>query len=85
MATMDNLNVATYALFEEDHFNLTSLKQVCRQVMEKQQKLLIVINDPCHNPTGYSLSKEEWQEVVAFLNACAKEVPVVLLNDTTFS
>ncbi len=84
MATMDNLNVATYALFEEDHFNLTSLKQVCRQVMEKQQKLLIVINDPCHNPTGYSLSKEEWQEVVAFLNACAKEVPVVLLNDIAY-
>lgn len=84
MATMDNLQVQTYSLFEGDHFNIESLKQTCREVMKTQKKLLVVINDPCHNPTGYSLTMEEWQEVVAFLNACGKEVPVVLLNDIAY-
>lgn len=84
MATMDNLQVKTYSLFEGDHFNLTSFKDTCREVMKTQDKLLMVINDPCHNPTGYSLSMEEWKEVVAFLNECGKEVPVVLLNDIAY-
>lgn len=84
MATMDNLNVKSYALFEGDHFNLTSLKETCREVMKTQKKLLLVINDPCHNPTGYSMSIEEWKEVVEFLNECSREVPVVLLNDIAY-
>ncbi|MCR0262972.1 aminotransferase class I/II-fold pyridoxal phosphate-dependent enzyme [[Clostridium] innocuum] len=84
MATMDNLNVKSYALFEGDHFNLTSLKETCREVMKTQKKLLLVINDPCHNPTGYSMSIEEWKEVVEFLNECSRDVPVVLLNDIAY-
>ena len=84
MATMDNLNVKSYALFEGDHFNLTSLKETCREVMKTQKQLLLVINDPCHNPTGYSMSIEEWKEVVEFLNECSREVPVVLLNDIAY-
>ena len=59
MAQMNNLSVKTYALFEEDHFNLTSFKETCEQVMKEQDKLVIVINDPCHNPTGYSLSSQD--------------------------
>lgn len=84
MASMDNLQVKTYSLFEGDHFNIESLKQTCREVMKTQDKLLLVINDPCHNPTGYSLSMEEWKDVVSFLNECGKEVPVVLLNDIAY-
>ena len=84
MATMDNLNVKSYTLFEGDHLNLTSLKETCREVMKTQKKLLLVINDPCHNPTGYSMSIEEWKEVVEFLNECSREVPVVLLNDIAY-
>lgn len=84
MASMDNLNVKTYSLFDGDHFNLTSFKETCLDVMKTQDKLLMIINDPCHNPTGYSLSMEEWEEVVTFLNECGKQVPVVLLNDIAY-
>ena len=44
----------------------------------------MIINDPCHNPSGYSLSKEEWNEVIAFLNECSKTHSVVLLNDIAY-
>lgn len=84
MATMSNLNTKKYSLFEGDHFNLTSFKAVCEEVIQTQDKLVVVINDPCHNPTGYSLTKEEWQEVIAFLNECGRKVPVVLLNDIAY-
>lgn len=84
MATMDNLKYETYSLFEGDHFNINSFKEICKKVISKQDKLLVVINDPCHNPTGYSLTIAEWEEIVAFLNECGKSVPVVLLNDIAY-
>lgn len=84
MASMDNLKTKSYALFDGDHFNIASLKETCEEVMKTQNKLVIVINDPCHNPTGYSLSQQEWDEVIDYLNKCGKKVPVVLLNDIAY-
>lgn len=84
MAQMNNLEVAKYSLFDDDRFNMDSFREVCTKTMEKQGKLVVVINDPCHNPTGYSMTREEWEEVIAFLNGCSKKCPVVLLNDIAY-
>lgn len=84
MATMNNQQALLYQLFDGDHFNLTSFKETCEKVIATQDKLLVVINDPCHNPTGYSLTLEEWKQIVSFLNECGKKVPVVLLNDIAY-
>ena len=84
MATMANLKTKTYSLFEDDHFNMTDFKQTCHEVMAQQKKLVVVINDPCHNPTGYSLTEAEWKEVICFLNECVKQMPVVLLHDIAY-
>ncbi|MEG0176240.1 pyridoxal phosphate-dependent aminotransferase [Anaerorhabdus sp.] len=84
MAMQNNFEVTTYSLFEEDHFNLTSFKSVCSEVLNKQKKLLIVINDPCHNPTGYSMTRKEWDEVITFLNECSEIGPVVLIDDIAY-
>lgn len=84
MAQMNNLELARYSLFDGDHFNIESLKETCRQVMEKQDRLVLIINDPCHNPTGYSLTEQEWKDVIAFLNECSKTHSVVLINDIAY-
>ncbi len=84
MAQMNNLEVAKYSLFDGDRFNMDSFREVCTKTMEKQGKLVVVINDPCHNPTGYSMTREEWEKVIAFLNGCSKKCPVVLLNDIAY-
>ena len=68
----------------EDHFNLNSVKETIQKVMLKQDHICMVINDPCHNPTGYSLTKEEWKELIAFLNEVSKTHSVVLLNDIAY-
>lgn len=84
MAQMNNLQVARYSLFEGRHFNLESLKKTCREVMEKQDRLVLILNDPCHNPTGYSMTNEEWKEVIDFLNECSRTHSVVLINDIAY-
>lgn len=84
MAEQYCLKVQKYALFEEEHFNLQSFKATCKDVLSKQKRLLVVINDPCHNPTGYSMSIAEWNQVVDFLNELSKEGPCILLNDVAY-
>ena len=84
MAQMQNIDIAQYSLFEGDHFNLASFKETCQKVMAKQDRLVVIINDPCHNPTGYSMSEGEWKEVIAFLNECSKTHSVVLINDIAY-
>lgn len=84
MASMNNLKAETYSLFENDAFNLTNFETVCSDVMNKQKKLVVIINDPCHNPTGYSLSQTEWEKVIDILNTCSKQGPVVLINDIAY-
>lgn len=84
MATMAGIETKAYSLFENDHFHIDNFKKTCDDVLEKQDKLVVVINDPCHNPTGYSLTEEEWNEVIAYLNDCSKKAPVILLNDIAY-
>lgn len=84
MADYYNLKTAHYKMFEENHFNMSSFKQACLNTLKNQSRLLVVINDPCHNPTGYSMTLQEWEEVIAFLNECSKKVPCILLNDIAY-
>lgn len=84
MAVMDDLQVQMYDMFDGDHFNIDSLKTACENVMKQQDHLVIVINSPCHNPTGYSLSDDEWQQVVDTVNEYSKTHSVVLLNDIAY-
>lgn len=84
MASQNNFNIKTYKMFDNDSFNITSFKDVINEVKEKQDKLLIVINDPCHNPTGYTMSKEEWKEVINFLNEVSKTTPCIIIDDLAY-
>jgi len=84
MATIANCNVKAYQMFDGDAFNLESFKEVCTSVMKEQGKVLAIINDPCHNPTGYSMTVEEWAKLIEFTNELSKEGPVILLDDIAY-
>jgi aromatic-amino-acid transaminase len=53
------------------------------QIME-QRRVLLFINDPCHNPTGYSMRAEEWRAVVERLVARSAQAPITLLVDMAY-
>ena len=78
MANENGLKAVSYSLFEEDHFNITNLKQLILENLQSQDKLILLINDPCQNPTGYSLSISEWQELIFFLNSLPKNKQIIL-------
>lgn len=84
MATIANCDVKAYQMFDGDAFHLDSFKEVCNEVMDKQGKVLVIINDPCHNPTGYSMTLEEWEAVIAFTNELSSKGPVIILDDIAY-
>ena len=84
MAAQDNLKTVKYQMFEGDHFNLASVKNAIEEVHKTQDRIVLVVNSPCHNPTGYSLSDEEWKELTDLLNEAGKTGPVILVNDIAY-
>lgn len=83
MAKEHYLTVDYYDLFKDNKFNLDSFKEAILNQVKKQKRVFTIINDPCHNPTGYALSDNEWEEIIKFLNSI-KDVPVTLLYDMAY-
>lgn len=62
----------TYKMLDENNkFNLPALKEKVDELLAKQDNLLYLLNTPAHNPTGYSLSGEDMDGVLAILKEAA--------------
>jgi aspartate aminotransferase/aromatic-amino-acid transaminase len=84
MADANSVKYVDYNLFKGDAFDLSDFSTKLIEIAKRDKKVLAVINDPCHNPTGYSLSLEEWKSIVESLKEAAKYGDVVLVNDVAY-
>ena len=58
-------NLATFKLFnDEQNFNSKDFSDKVDSLLKTQKSLLIVLNTPAHNPTGFALSEEDWDSVL---------------------
>ncbi|TYZ29467.1 aminotransferase class I/II-fold pyridoxal phosphate-dependent enzyme [Selenomonas caprae] len=57
--------LTNYALFDENNnFNIAAYTAKVDEIMKTQDSLLVIINTPAHNPTGFSLTEEDWDKVL---------------------
>ena len=84
MANKENLKTDCYGLVKDGKISLEDLMDKSRKIMQAQGRLMVVINDPCHNPTGISLGKEKWKQLITFFNELSTEGPVIVLNDIAY-
>lgn len=78
-------NIKEYNLFNsDDTLDLESIKRSVEYSIEKYQRVYILINDPCQNPTGYTLSLEEWENLLSYLSEKSLTYPIVLLDDIAY-
>ena len=54
------------------------------EILRSQGRLLLWLNDPCHNPTGRSLSTENRRLLLQLLQELAAHGPVTLLLDFAY-
>lgn len=77
--------VSTFEMFDANgRFNVAAFAAALDESAARQGRLLVFLNDPCNNPTGYSMSDGEWTDVARVLTEAAARVPLVLLCDVAY-
>ncbi len=77
----------TFRLFnEQGGFDVKDFEEKYGELIREQKRALVILNTPAQNPTGYSLSDDEWDQVLAVLKKLAedKENKIILLVDTAY-
>jgi aromatic-amino-acid transaminase len=85
LADESDRKVSTFSMFDaRGGLDTDALDRALARQIEEQKRVLLFLNDPCHNPTGYSMRPEEWRAVVEKLVQHAGRAPVTLLVDTAY-
>ncbi len=64
--------------------DVAAWRAACEQLLRSQGRVLLWLNDPCHNPTGRSLSRENRRALLSMLRELAPQGPVTLLLDFAY-
>ncbi len=74
-----------FTMFDSDGaFDIAGMSTAIDRHLEAQGRVLLVLNFPCHNPTGYSLTDEEWGRVVDVVHEAGQRGPVTVLVDAAY-
>lgn len=65
-------------------FNAGALDAAMARQIAAQGRVLIFVNDPAHNPTGYSMSDDDWRIVVEAIGARSARAPVTIVVDCAY-
>jgi aromatic-amino-acid transaminase len=75
----------TFPMFTADgSFDVEGLARGLDRHVDTQGRALAILNFPCHNPTGYSLTHDEWRRVVDVVVAAGERAPVSVLLDIAY-
>jgi aromatic-amino-acid transaminase len=77
--------VDTFPMFTaEGAFDIEAMAAGLDRHMADQGRALLVLNFPCHNPTGYTLSPDEWQKIASVVRRVGALGPLTVLIDVAY-
>lgn len=85
LADESGRTLQTFRMFDEGRFDIASLDASLDGAMRDQGRALLLLNTPCHNPTGYSLDAEEWKQTAEVIERHAAKGPLVVLVDAAYA
>ena len=75
----------TFSMFDsEGTIDIAALDAKLKEHLKSQGRVLLFLNDPCHNPTGYSMTRAEWKSVVACVKDNSAAGPITVLIDMAY-
>jgi aromatic-amino-acid transaminase len=80
-------SVTNFTLFnDKGTFNMEAFKEKFEELLRKQKRIVSILNTPANNPTGYSLTDDEWDKVLDLAKENAKnpENKIVLVVDVAY-
>lgn len=79
IAVSQGRKLKTFRFFnEEGGFDADDLEKQLSELAKVQEQVVLLINTPAHNPTGYSLSLSDWDALIAIINRAACRVVLFL-------
>lgn len=79
MADERNLKHSTYNLYDENYnFDMDNFRQSIDNLHKSQENIVVIINDPCHNPTGLCMTDGNYDDLFDFFNNLDYQVTLVL-------
>lgn len=86
LADQQGRSLATFRTFDgAGRFDVESLDRELRRILDAQGRALVLLNSPCHNPTGYSLDGDEWDQVAAVVANASKKGPITVMIDGAYA
>lgn len=72
-----------YRLYDEQgNFDLNHIKECIEELQKTQDSIILILNDPAHNPTGFCMKDTDYDNLVDLLNSY--NYPFVLLMDIAY-
>lgn len=86
IADQEGRKAETFVFLDNNgNFNMKSFEDKLKELLSKQESLLVIINTPAQNPTGYALSKEDWDKLTKAVSSEEfKEKRISLLLDVAY-
>jgi aromatic-amino-acid transaminase len=81
--------VSTFEMFDPksdmSRLHFEALDRKLTEIMAAQGRAVVFVNDPCQNPTGYSMNEHDWQAMVDVVGRHADRGPVAIVLDAAYS
>jgi aromatic-amino-acid transaminase len=85
LADENERGLDTFPMFDaRGRFDVMGLDAALGRHLATQGRALLILNDPCHNPTGYSMTSQDWAQVADVVGRHAGQGPVALLLDGAY-
>ena len=76
----NKLKIKEYNFLKNNKLDLEDLNIKINEIKNVQNQIILLINDPCHNPTGYSMEDEEWEILLKNLKKISEEKNAMSLS-----
>ena len=77
--------IENFEMFDENGgFNIADFDYKVKKLIRNQEHLVIVLNTPANNPTGYTLTMEDWYGVKHVLDEVPLEKKIALVLDVAY-
>ncbi len=85
IANEQGRGLETFEMFDADgRFDLDDFGYKVSKLLRNQERLVVILNTPASNPTGYSLSMDDWQGVKSVLDAADLSKKITLVIDAAY-
>jgi aromatic-amino-acid transaminase len=87
IASASERRLSTFELFEPNRqrFDVADFERQLARTVAEQRRALVLLNDPCHNPTGYTMRARDWAQVAVVLDRYAAAAPIGIVLDSVYS